>query len=111
MFYYLLDPRESTYVVLWLDIAGYSTDRKLPDCTLYHSCICSDACTLMSMAHDPQFPSIAWGALQFRAWDFSRPLLVAPAMNTFMWDSPFTAAHLEALQRLGVTIIPPVQAP
>lgn len=30
-------------------------------------------------------------------------------MNTFMWDSPFTAAHLEALQRLGVSIIPPVR--
>ncbi|CAK0786727.1 hypothetical protein CVIRNUC_009941 [Coccomyxa viridis] len=44
----------------------------------------------------------------FRAWDFSRPLLVAPAMNTFMWDSPFTATHLEALQRLGVAIIPPI---
>ena len=30
-------------------------------------------------------------------------------MNTFMWDSPFTAAHLDALQKLGVTIIPPVR--
>lgn len=26
-----------------------------------------------------------------RAWDFKRPLLVAPAMNTLMWESPFTA--------------------
>ena len=26
-----------------------------------------------------------------RAWDFTRPLLVAPAMNTAMWDHPFTA--------------------
>ena len=47
--------------------------------------------------------------MQFRAWDFSRPLLVAPAMNTFMWDSPFTAAQLEVLQKLGVSIIPPVR--
>ncbi|CAL5222125.1 g4443 [Coccomyxa viridis] len=44
----------------------------------------------------------------FRAWDFSRPLLVAPAMNTFMWDSPFTGAQLEVLQKLGVSIIPPI---
>lgn len=26
-----------------------------------------------------------------RAWDWARPLLVAPAMNTAMWDHPFTA--------------------
>ena len=51
---------------------------------------------------------LASHALQFRAWDFSRPLLVAPAMNTFMWDSPFTSSHLDALQRLGVKVIPPV---
>lgn len=29
-------------------------------------------------------------------------------MNTFMWDSPFTAEHLAKLQSLGATIIPPV---
>lgn len=35
-------------------------------------------------------------------------LQVAPAMNTFMWDSPFTARHLTCCQELGVTVIPPV---
>ena len=30
-------------------------------------------------------------------------------MNTFMWDSPFTARHLAGLQALGVSIIPPVR--
>jgi phosphopantothenoylcysteine decarboxylase len=29
-------------------------------------------------------------------------------MNTFMWDSPFTARHLTACEELGITIIPPV---
>jgi phosphopantothenoylcysteine decarboxylase len=33
---------------------------------------------------------------------------VAPAMNTFMWDSPFTAQHLERLQQLGVSVVAPV---
>lgn len=42
-----------------------------------------------------------------RAWDFKLPLLVAPAMNTQMWDSPFTAQHLEVIQGLGVEVIPP----
>ncbi len=35
-------------------------------------------------------------------------LQVAPAMNTMMWDSPFTAKHLAELTSLGATVIPPV---
>jgi phosphopantothenoylcysteine decarboxylase len=30
----------------------------------------------------------------FRAWDFSKPVILAPAMNTLMWQSPLTARHL-----------------
>lgn len=33
---------------------------------------------------------------------------VAPAMNTFMWNSPFTGQHLTVLQSLGIVNIPPV---
>lgn len=33
----------------------------------------------------------------FRAWDFSRPVVLAPAMNTLMWDSPVTRRHLRLL--------------
>lgn len=33
----------------------------------------------------------------FRAWDFSRPVILAPAMNTLMWDSPVTLRHLRQL--------------
>lgn len=29
-------------------------------------------------------------------------------MNTFMWDSPFTARHLAACAELGIRVIPPV---
>ncbi|GIL64029.1 hypothetical protein Vafri_18017, partial [Volvox africanus] len=46
-----------------------------------------------------------------RAWDFTRPLLVAPAMNTAMWTSPFTSRHLDTLTELGganVVVVPPV---
>lgn len=35
-------------------------------------------------------------------------LQVAPAMNTFMWDSPFTSQQLGKMQQLGVLVIPPV---
>lgn len=43
-----------------------------------------------------------------RAWDFSKPIFVAPAMNTYMWDNPFTQRHLECIKELGFVIISPV---
>jgi phosphopantothenoylcysteine decarboxylase len=30
----------------------------------------------------------------YRAWDPSRPVVLAPAMNTLMWEHPATARHL-----------------
>src|SRR5262249_14487116 len=33
----------------------------------------------------------------WRAWDVSRPVLLAPAMNTLMWEHPLTARHLRQL--------------
>ena len=33
----------------------------------------------------------------FRAWDFNRPVVLAPAMNTLMWDSPVTRRHFRQL--------------
>lgn len=33
----------------------------------------------------------------FRAWDFSKPVILAPAMNTLMWESPVTRRHLRQL--------------
>jgi len=33
----------------------------------------------------------------FRAWDFSKPVVLAPAMNTLMWESPVTLRHLRQL--------------
>jgi phosphopantothenoylcysteine decarboxylase len=33
----------------------------------------------------------------YRAWDFDRPLILAPAMNTLMWEHPATKRHLQRL--------------
>ncbi|WZO96396.1 flavoprotein [Isosphaeraceae bacterium EP7] len=33
----------------------------------------------------------------FRAWNFERPVLLAPAMNTLMWRNPVTLRHLRML--------------
>lgn len=45
-----------------------------------------------------------------RAWNFNeKPVSVCPAMNTVMWNSPFTSKHLGVLSKeLGVHIIDPV---
>lgn len=33
----------------------------------------------------------------WRAWDTSKPVVLAPAMNTLMWQHPFTRRHLKVL--------------
>jgi phosphopantothenoylcysteine decarboxylase len=33
----------------------------------------------------------------WRAWDVSRPMVLAPAMNTFMWEHPATHRHLRQI--------------
>ena len=33
----------------------------------------------------------------YRAWDFSKPVILAPAMNTLMWQHPATVRHLTRL--------------
>lgn len=45
-----------------------------------------------------------------RCWSFStHPLLLAPAMNTVMWDSPFTRQHVSLVSSLGVRLVQPVE--
>ena len=44
-----------------------------------------------------------------RAWDFEKPILVAPAMNTMMWDHPVTQQSIERLAAWGFTIVNPVK--
>jgi len=43
-----------------------------------------------------------------RAWDFTKPALMAPAMNTYMWLNPLTTEHLEKLSSMGFRCISPV---
>ena len=46
-----------------------------------------------------------------RAWDRDKPLIIAPAMNTFMWQHPATEEHLATLRRWyghKLVIVPPI---
>ena len=44
----------------------------------------------------------------WRAWDPGRPVVLAPAMNTLMWEHPLTGRHLRQLAAdAGAGTIPP----
>jgi phosphopantothenoylcysteine decarboxylase len=53
-----------------------------------------DANTLAKLAHGlcDNCLTCVW-----RAWDPARPVVLAPAMNTLMWQHPLTARHLRQL--------------
>lgn len=40
-----------------------------------------------------------------RAWEPHKPIVLAPAMNTDMWNSPFTDVHLTAIRRIFETSV------
>ena len=42
----------------------------------------------------------------WRAWDLSRPILLAPAMNTLMWTHPHTIRHLRSLAEMFSLTLP-----
>ncbi len=46
----------------------------------------------------------------WRAWDVARPVILAPAMNTLMWEHPFTARHLRQItaDNANVRIVGPI---
>lgn len=44
-----------------------------------------------------------------RAWDFKKPFIVAPAMNTNMWNHPVTKEHLEKIKSWGIKVVEPVE--
>ena len=48
-------------------------------------------------------------SLVVRAWDLSRPLLFAPAMNSYMWSHPITAHHVTTLTHFGYIQIPCIE--
>ena len=60
---------------------------------------------LAEFAHGFSYELLSSVAL---AWDFCRPFIVVPAMNTYMWQNPAVQENLEILQNRGVTVVPPI---
>ena len=50
---------------------------------------------------------IADDAVTTTALAVTCPLIVAPAMNTLMWEHPAVRANVDLLQRRGVIVVPP----
>lgn len=44
-----------------------------------------------------------------RCWDYEKPLVIAPAMNTQMYINPITTQQLDMMNRLGAHTIPPIR--
>lgn len=44
-----------------------------------------------------------------RAWRRNKPLIFAPAMNTYMYEHPLTAQHQNILCSFGYVLIPPIE--
>lgn len=43
-----------------------------------------------------------------RCWDYNKPCVICPAMNTVMWENPITLKYMHALEDIGWKIIHPV---
>ena len=44
-----------------------------------------------------------------RAWDFDKPILFAPAMNTYMWNHPVTSKQVGQLKEWGYIEVPCIE--
>ena len=99
-----LGPREPDGGPLYRDADEWPPDRWRRDDPVLHIAFrdWADALILAPLAANP-LGKIALGLCDnfltclARAWDFSKPVIFAPAMNTRMWDSPVTRRHLRLL--------------
>lgn len=65
-----------------------------------------DANTLAKISHglcDNLITSVV------RAWDWKKPMVLCPAMNTQMWENKPTAEQIAFVQNLGANIIEPIE--
>ena len=77
--------------------------RKWADVCVIAPCTANTLAKLANGISDNLLTSIC------RAWDFKKPIIVAPSMNTFMYLHPITVQHIGVLQSWGYTIVPPIE--
>lgn len=101
-------------VVLYTDDEEWSTWKKLNDGVLHIELRKWADVMIIAPLSANTLAKIAGGLCDnlltciVRAWDYSKPLYIAPAMNTLMWNNPFTKWHIDLISQLGVIMVPPV---
>ncbi|KAL6997048.1 Phosphopantothenoylcysteine decarboxylase [Sarracenia purpurea var. burkii] len=100
-------------IILHTDEIEWSTWRHIGDSVLHiELCRWADIMVIAPLSANT-LAKIAGGLCDnlltciVRAWDYTKPLFIAPAMNTFMWNNPFTERHLMSVDELGMSFIPP----
>ncbi|KAA0057780.1 putative phosphopantothenoylcysteine decarboxylase [Cucumis melo var. makuwa] len=101
-------------VFLYNDDDDWSSWRKIGDeCLHIHLCNWADIMVIAPLSANT-LGKIAGGLCDnlltciVRAWDYNKPIFVAPAMNALMWKNSFTERHLVSVDDLGITLIRPV---
>jgi phosphopantothenoylcysteine decarboxylase len=46
----------------------------------------------------------------YYTWDTDKKIVIAPAMNTYMWENPLTRKHLKMLRERHLTVVDPVES-
>lgn len=44
-----------------------------------------------------------------QAWDFTKPVVIAPSMNTCMFVNPTTQKNIKTLVNMGYSVVPPIR--
>eukprot|EP00929_Paragymnodinium_shiwhaense_P078047 TRINITY_DN40373_c0_g1_i1.p1 TRINITY_DN40373_c0_g1~~TRINITY_DN40373_c0_g1_i1.p1 ORF type:complete len:285 (-),score=48.20 TRINITY_DN40373_c0_g1_i1:587-1441(-) len=92
---------------------GYEVVGKDPvlhiELSKWAHCIVVAPCSANTLAKAALGLSDNLAACVLRASCPSVPVILAPAMNTIMWEHPCTAEHLTTLQARGCRVVPPVK--
>jgi len=75
--------------------------REWADCFLICPCSLNTMAKMVNGICDNLLTSV------FRAWDFNKPIFLAPSANTKMWFHPVTKSHLKTLKEWKVNVIYP----
>lgn len=107
----------STHVKIWREEDEWFGFRKLGDPVLHHELRKWADIFLIAPLSANTLAKLANGICNnlltsvLRDWTPSTPVLVAPAMNTFMYINPMTKTHLKILQEDApyITVLSPVE--
>ncbi|CAD8089485.1 unnamed protein product [Paramecium sonneborni] len=73
--------------------------RKWADCFLIAPLSANTMAKIVNGLCDNLLTNVA------RAWDYKKLMILAPAMNTMMYDNPITGKQIKKLQKMGAFII------